>query len=172
LFDLLADVILAGVDGLKIEGRMKTVYYVAVVTRAYRKAIDLFFSEGENYKTPGEWRRELDKVSHRPYMTGFVLPGSEPQQVYARDNYERGSDFLGIVGERSGDSRNRVEVRGKIVRGDKLEVVTPERNYEVEVSEIWVDGEERECVNPGEDAEVDFGKGLESDWLLRKNKEK
>ena len=63
----------AGVDSLKIEGRMKTLYYVAAVTRVYRAALDRYLADPHTYMVDPAWVEELDKVSHRPYDTGFLF---------------------------------------------------------------------------------------------------
>ena len=88
----------SGVDSLKIEGRMKSVHYVASVVKAYRMAIDACFSEGDAFKIRQEWLEELEKVSHRPYTTGFCFhqPSGE-DQIYGTSSYVQTSDFVGLV---------------------------------------------------------------------------
>ena len=83
LIDYLPELMRAGVCSLKIEGRMKSVHYVATVVSTYRKAIDSCFANIEKYKVRKAWREELEKVSHRPYTTGFALgKPDENSQVY------------------------------------------------------------------------------------------
>lgn len=72
LLEHIPSLINAGIDSLKIEGRMKTLYYVATVTRVYRAAIDAYVADPEHYRCDPVWRKELDKVSHRPYTSDFL----------------------------------------------------------------------------------------------------
>ena len=72
MIDHIPELIEAGVASLKIEGRMKSVYYVAAVVAAYRKAIDAYYEKGADFEVLPEWRAELEKVSHRPYTTAFA----------------------------------------------------------------------------------------------------
>lgn len=74
MIEYIPDLVQLGVDSLKIEGRMKSAYYVATVVRAYRQALDLYAQNPENYQLPPELLEELDKVSHRPYWAGFSHP--------------------------------------------------------------------------------------------------
>lgn len=88
----------AGVDSLKIEGRMKSVHYVATVTKVYREAIDAFEKEGENFKVRQEWLDELEKISHRPYTEGFsVNKPDEEAQNYGKSSNTHTHDFIGMV---------------------------------------------------------------------------
>lgn len=72
LLDHLPDLIKSGVKSLKIEGRMKSVHYVATVVSVYRKAIDAYLRDPEHFSVLPEWQEELLKISHRPYTTGFL----------------------------------------------------------------------------------------------------
>ena len=63
----------AGVDSLKIEGRMKSVHYAATVSKVYREAIDAFLEEGDDWYVRDEWYAELEKISHRPYTEAFAM---------------------------------------------------------------------------------------------------
>jgi putative protease len=102
MIDHLRELVDAGVDSLKIEGRMKSTYYAAVVTRAYRKALDRTTAVGEvpqgadTYLDPGPFIRELYEVSHRDFTTGFYF-GDEEIQKPAKGAYRRQHRFLGIV---------------------------------------------------------------------------
>lgn len=117
----------AGVDSLKIEGRMKTAYYVADVTRVYRTALDSFYKTGAQYRFNPEWLEELAKVSHRPYTTGFYLPEKGDETEYTADAaYVRGYDFVGVVhGHNPGSRSLQVSVRNRISEGDLLEILDP-----------------------------------------------
>ena len=115
----------AGIDSLKIEGRMKSVYYVATVVWAYRQALDAYHADPEGFSVKAEWLEELDKISHRPYTTGFYFgrPGPDAQS-YESGGYVRNYDFVGLVEETAGKA-SRIAVRNRIRLGDKLELVRP-----------------------------------------------
>ncbi len=127
LMDYLPQLMAAGVKSLKIEGRMKSVHYVASVVSAYRKAIDLCWQDPMHYHTPEALRKELEKVSHRPYTTGFAVqkPGSEAQ-VYGTSSYIAGADFVGLIQSYdSSTNRVTVEQRNHVKTGENLEILTP-----------------------------------------------
>jgi len=121
----LPDLIKAGVSSFKIEGRMKTSYYVAAVTKAYRQAIDDYFTDPELYAANREfYLKELEKVSNREYTTGFYYgPMTEADHCYNGDTHARMQDFLAIVedyNETTGFCL--IEQRNKFEVGDKVEI--------------------------------------------------
>lgn len=85
----------AGITSLKLEGRAKTEYYTAAVTNAYRRAVDMFTKDGDNYRLPPELFEEVNKISHREYSTGFYF--DTPGQVYETGGYIRDYELVGIV---------------------------------------------------------------------------
>ena len=111
----------AGVSSLKIEGRMKSAYYTAVVTNAYRHAIDDAMA-GRPLDTV--WLEETEKLSHRPYSTGFYF--GEPGQVYGESSYESTSDVMAVVESCDPSGLAHLTQRGKFNRGDALELLLPE----------------------------------------------
>ena len=111
----------AGVSSLKIEGRMKSAYYTAVVTNAYRHAIDEALS---GVPLSRVWVEETEKLSHRPYSTGFYF--GEPGQVYGESSYESSSDVMAVVESCDADGLAQLTQRGKFSRGDTLELLLPE----------------------------------------------
>jgi len=119
----------AGVDGLKIEGRMKTAYYVAAVTKVYRAALDSFHADRENYCFNPGWLEELKKVSHRPFTTGFYLPERKEQtERYESSAYIRGYDFVGTIDEHNREEQIlRIKARNRFAVGDELEILDPAR---------------------------------------------
>ena len=122
--DLLAD---CGVHSFKIEGRMKSSYYVATVVNAYRKALDYLYEckeKGKAYKCPKHLREELNKASHRDYTTGFVTSDGEVKQKYDSNAQKQESIFVGII-EKIDEGRILVEQRNKFVKGDTLELLSP-----------------------------------------------
>lgn len=125
LIDHLPELVEAGVDSLKIEGRMKSLYYVAAVTRVYRAALDALRDDPDHHPVDRQWHRELDAVSHRPYGTGFLFE-REDAFVHAADSrYSRDCDFVGIVREAAAEGLWLVEGRNRIRPGDSLEVIGP-----------------------------------------------
>lgn len=132
-------IIESGIYSLKIEGRMKTAYYVATVVRAYRMAIDAYYNDPEEWKFDPMWLDELKKGSHRHFTTGFYneKPDEEGQN-YESASYVRNYDFVGIVLDRLEDGRCLVEQRNKFVLGDELEIIGPYTNtMTVKVDEMW-----------------------------------
>lgn len=125
LIDYLPRLVDAGVDSLKIEGRMKGCYYVAAVTRVYRAALDSYLADPVGYSCDPSWRKELEKVSHRPYGSGF-LTGAEDAQVHHSDStYRRSHDFVGVVLSVREDGRGLVEGRNRFFPGEDLELIGP-----------------------------------------------
>lgn len=127
LIEYLPQLIHAGICSLKIEGRMKSVHYVATVVSVYRKAIDAAWADPKNYKVPEEWIKELNKVSHRQYTTGFALAKpDETAQVYTSSKYEQTHDFVGIVtGYDAEKQRVHFEQRNNVKAGEQLELLMP-----------------------------------------------
>ena len=126
------DAINAGVYSLKIEGRMKSVYYVAAVVKSYRQAVDAYMKDPNNYKFDPKWMENLNKVSHRQYSTGFYY-GETNKQVYEDSAYVRAADIIGIV--RAYDEETKIatiEQKNKVLNGDTVEVLRPEGdNFEI-----------------------------------------
>lgn len=127
----------AGIDSFKIEGRMKSVFYVASVTKAYREAIDSYYSNPDQYVFQEKWFDYLMKPSHRIYYTGFYF-GEENKQVYDSSAYEKSYDIIGVV--KSFDKENMVatlEQKNKASVGEKLEVLRAKGdNIEVLLGEM------------------------------------
>ncbi len=126
LLPKLADVIQSGVASLKIEGRMKSVNYVAGVVKVYRAAIDAYFADSENFSVRDAWLTELDKVAHRPYTTGFFAGDGMPTEIYDTSKPKRSANFLGIVRNFDGTTMTAtIEQRGKFERGGRVEFLQP-----------------------------------------------
>lgn len=128
LIEYLPDLMRAGVCSLKIEGRMKSVHYVATVVSVYRKAIDKCWSDMVNYNVPDAWIAELNKVSHRQYTTGFAAKKPDRDaQVYTSSKYEQTHDFVGIVtGYDAAKKRAYFEQRNNVKAGEPLEILMPD----------------------------------------------
>ena len=139
LLPYLDEVVASGIDSLKIEGRMKSVHYVASVVKAYRMALDAACA-GTPYEVREEWIEELGKVSHRAYTTGFFFgKTTEEDQIYGSSSYEQTSDFVGLV--RAYDpvtALATVEQRNNMKLGQEIEIFQPRgASFRQELSEMW-----------------------------------
>jgi putative protease len=150
LLDHLPELIDAGIDSLKIEGRMKSRFYLGAVIRVYRAAIDRYLQDPPNYRCDPVWREELDKVSHRPYDTGFLL-GHDDARIHEGDSlYRRTHDFIGLVLDVDADGTALVEGRNRFFPGEVIEVIGPQmRTQEFVVeSPLSEEGETLTVVQP------------------------
>ncbi|MBN2736127.1 MAG: U32 family peptidase [Spirochaetales bacterium] len=120
MIDYLKELSDAGVDSLKIEGRMKSVYYTAIVTRAYRKALDAFY--GIEVPDLQAYKDEIDKVSHREFSTGFFFDKKDMDKT-TQKSYLREYEFLGTIGEELEPGRFKLHVKNQIRTTDKLEYI-------------------------------------------------
>ena len=127
MIDHIPELIEAGVASLKIEGRMKSVYYVAAVVAAYRKAIDAYYEKGADFEVLPEWRAELEKVSHRPYTTAFAYQDPDhTAQEYVKSQPEQSYDFIGLVLKEGAETGTViVQQRNHFKTGETVEVLTP-----------------------------------------------
>lgn len=121
------EMIEAGIASLKIEGRVKSEYYLATVIRSYRMAIDAYYKDPENYKYDPSLLEEIKKVSHRDFTTGFFFgQANENSQVYKDNSYIRGYDFVGIVlGYDEETKIATIEQRNRVFVGEEIEIFGP-----------------------------------------------
>ena len=140
------EMIQAGIDSFKIEGRMKTALYVATVARTYRKAIDDYLESEEKYRANMDWyRAEIAKCTYRQFTTGFYFGRpDENTQIYDNNTYVNEYIYLGIVGElRQGPGDEvgicaRIEQRNKFCVGDQIEIMKPDgSNVKVRVLAMY-----------------------------------
>ena len=126
LLPYLPELMQAGICSFKIEGRMKSAHYVASVASVYRRAIDACWDDPEHYTVKQEWLDELEKVSHRPYTTGFALgKPDETAQACTDSSYLQTHEFTGLArGWQQG--RLTVEQRNHMKAGETLEVFRPD----------------------------------------------
>lgn len=131
MIEYIPDIIRTGVTSLKIEGRMKSSYYVATIVKAYRDAIDAYYENPLNYSFDPHWMEELSKASHREYSTGFYLEKPTGNgQIYHTSSYIREYEFIGIVLEYDkGTGIAKIEQRNRMFVGDEIEVVRPLGKY-------------------------------------------
>ncbi|NLL04308.1 MAG: U32 family peptidase [Clostridiaceae bacterium] len=146
MIEYLPSIINAGVTSLKIEGRMKSAYYVATVVKAYRQALDSYYEMGPNYRFDTKWLEEVSKASHREFTSGFYFekPSSETQ-IYHTSSYIRDYDFIGVVLEYNpSTSIAKIEQRNRMFVGEEIEVVNPEGDFFVQTIDSMknIDGEE------------------------------
>ena len=170
----IADLVEAGIDSFKIEGRVKSSYYVATVIRSYKKAIDNYFAYGPDYKDE-KLLEEIMKASYRDFTTGFYYkePDSE-DQLYETSSYIRNYDFIGLVQDYMEDeSLALVEQRNKFQVGEKIEVFGPNKDSREDIIEAIysLDGEEREAApHPQELVKVKLKNPVEEWDILRRKK--
>ena len=172
MIEHIPEIIEAGIDSLKIEGRMKTALYVATVARTYRKAIDDYQKDPELYRQNMPWY--LDQISnctYRQFTTGFFFgKPSEEAQIYDNNTYVKEYTYLGIIGEEK-DGTYRIEQRNKFSVGEKIEVMKPNGdNIEVIVKRILTeDGVEQESApHPKQVLYVDLGIQVDEFDILRR----
>ena len=176
MLDHIPELMESGLSSLKIEGRMKSGYYVANVTAPYRKEIDRYFREGPaSYQYDPESLVELKKASHRPFTTGFYLhhPGSDGNQ-YEGSNYIRGYQFVArLLENREDHNKILVEQRNHFKLGDRLEIMQPGEDYlDYEVTELFdEEGNSLEAApHPQQRILLPF-RGILKPWALFRRKE-
>ncbi|WMM23256.1 U32 family peptidase [Tissierella sp. MB52-C2] len=130
----------SGIISFKIEGRVKSAYYVATVIRAYRMAIDQYYKDPENYKFDEKWLKEIKKASHRDFTTGFYLgkPTNE-SQVYSTSSYVRGYDFVGMVLNYDKETKiATIEQRNRMFKGEEIEIFGPYKEFFTQtIEKMW-----------------------------------
>lgn len=176
MIEHIPEIIKSGITSLKIEGRMKSMFYVATVVRAYRKAIDSYLADPDNYKFDNTWLEELNKASNREFTTGFYFdkPDNEDQN-YVTNAYSREYDFLGVVREYDeSTSMALVEQRNKINVGDEIEVFGPGIEYFTMKVEKMLDAETGEAIESAPHAQqminIEMNFPVNKDFLLRRKR--
>ena len=149
MIQYIPEILDAGIDSLKIEGRMKTALYVATVARTYRKAIDDYQKDPELYKKNMPWYLEqISNCTYRQFTTGFFFgKPDETTQIYDSNTYVKEYTYLGIIGEVR-DGLCRIEQRNKFSVGEIIEIMKPNgENVEAKVERILnEEGEEQESA--------------------------
>jgi len=127
LIEYLPEVLESGVTSLKIEGRMKSAYYVAVVTRTYRQALDALTRQKEKYKCNQEWIDELTKISNRGYTTGFAFAEEKINETSSEIKYIQTHEPVGIVLQYDSVRKMMlIGVRNHLAAGDEVELLLPD----------------------------------------------
>ena len=168
LVEYLPEILAAGVTGLKVEGRNKSEYYLATVGYTYRKALDLVSAGKFTDKAKKELRSELDKINNRDYTTGFILGDAKKGETYNDRAPIRKWDYVGEFIDNNG----QIVVKNKIVKGDKVEILTPKQLFQDKILGITdPDGNEITEVNPGktdQKAILKLSRSYPKDSFIRK----
>lgn len=172
MIEHIPELIDAGIDSLKIEGRMKTALYVATVARTYRRAIDDYQKDPELYRKNMPWYLEqIVGCTYRQFTTGFYFgKPDETSQIYDNNTYAKDYTYLGFIGEEK-DGLYRIEQRNKFSVGEQIEIMKPDgTNAEVKVKRILdEDGNEQESApHPKQVLYVDLGEKADRYDILRR----
>ena len=133
----------AGVTSLKIEGRAKSAYYVAVVANAYRMAVDEYYKNPLDFKLPDWIRDEVYKVSHRKYCSGFFFGTPQESQYYENSGYIRNYDVIAVV-ENCSEGTVYCTQRNKFFAGDTVELLAPsQKPVEMVLDTIYDENDEK-----------------------------
>ncbi|MBR4437190.1 MAG: U32 family peptidase [Spirochaetia bacterium] len=157
----------AGVDSIKIEGRMKSIYYTAVITRAYRKQLD--YIEGISKEDPKPYVDEIFNVSHREFSTGFYY-GKDEIEMPTFKSYMSEAQFLGSVEEQAGEGIYRLDVKNQILASDSIEYIGPDLLYLADEGFTLLD-EDMQSVpktDHGKIAYIKTDKKLKKGYIIRK----
>ncbi len=172
MIEYIPELIKAGIDSFKIEGRMKTALYVATVARTYRKAIDDFFTDPALYEAnKSNYMEEIRKGVNRQFTTGFFFgKPTHEDQIYDHNTYEKAYTYLGTIsGEK--DGFYELEQKNKFSIGENVEVIKPNGDTinTVVVSIKDIDGTAMEsCPHPQQIIYVDFGTKLDLFDIVRR----
>ena len=169
------------VDSLKIEGRLKTEYYLASVVNAYRNAIDDYIKNPKEYDYT-KYLKELEKTKTRG-LTTFYFNDRNNKDIQEYDgkqynpNYEFGGKVVDEFGDTHRNNKTIIEIRNKLQVGDTLEIIIPNQIEPVEfkIEKLWdvETNEEIPCVNPGKQAQkviMELPIKAEKDWIIRRKK--
>ena len=173
MIEHIPDMIEAGIDSFKIEGRMKTALYVATVARTYRKAIDDYLKDPALYQENMSWyQNQISNCTYRQFTTGFFYgKPTQEAQIYDSNTYIKEYTYLGIVGEKNEAGCYQISQRNKFSVGETIEVMKPNgENIEVTVKSIQdADGNFMESApHPKQILYIDLGIELDQYDILRR----
>ena len=174
MIEHIPDIVEAGIDSLKIEGRMKTALYVASVARTYREAIDDYFEDPALYESKiPHYMEEISKCTYRQFTTGFFYgPTTHETQIYDNNTYVKEYTYLGLIGGKNEVGLYGIEQRNKFSVGETIEVMKPNgENIQATVKRIMdEDGNDMEsCPHPKQKVYIDLGIELNPFDLLRRS---
>ena len=175
MIEHIPDLIDTGLASLKIEGRMKSIFYVATVVGAYRRAIDAYYADPEGYVFQPEWLKELKKVSHREFTTGFYYnQPTNKDQNYQSSAYTRDYTFVGLVKSYDAETGLAViEQRNKMRLYDEIEVFGPFTDSFTQKIEVLLDEENQPieaAPHPQQIVKIRMNKPVSEKFMLRKPK--
>lgn len=173
MIEYIPEIIDAGIDSLKIEGRMKTALYVAAVARTYRMAIDTYKRDSQEYKEKVPYfKEEISKCTYRQYTTGFFFgKPDQDTQIYDTNTYIKEYTYLGMIGESDKEGLYRVEQKNKFSLGEEIEVMKPSGvNVTTVVKKILDEEgcEQQSAPHPKQILYIDLGIPLEPFDILRR----
>jgi len=176
MIEYIPELIDSGIKSFKIEGRVKSSYYVATVIRSYRMAIDEYFNDPESYTFRKQWIDEIKKASHRDFTTGFYFgKPTEDDQVYTSSSYIRGYDYIGLVLDYDHDSKiATIEQRNRMFVGDKIEVFGPNKEHFTQIiDKMWdEEGDEIEVApHPQQVIKMKMDNEVKAWDMMRKSRE-
>ena len=176
MIEHIPELVRAGIDSFKIEGRMKTALYVAVVSRTYRQAIDDYFEDPQKYKERiPYYKKEIAKCTYRQFTTGFFFgPTTHESQIYDNNTYVKGYEYLGTIHEKMPDGQGVFEQKNKFCVGDEVEIMKP--NGENVVTKVLSMEDEKgqkvdSCPHPGQRIRLRVECELQEYDIIRKEKE-
>lgn len=176
MIEHIPELVNAGIDSFKIEGRMKTALYVAVVSRTYRQAIDDYFEDPQKYiDNIPYYKKEIAKCTYRQFTTGFFFgPTTHDSQIYDNNTYVKGYEYLGTIHESMEDGRGVFEQKNKFCVGDEVEIMKP--NGENIVTKVLSMQDEKgenvdSCPHPGQRITLQTECALQEYDIIRKEKE-
>ena len=173
LIEHIGDLIEAGIDSVKIEGRGKSVFYVGVVSRAYRKVVDAYFEGEEKYKKyVQKEKEELSKLANRGYGKGFLL-GDEPNHLFDFPAIPATWEFVGVGGDLNEGKIKKIFVHNKLDFENEIEAVTPTEIIKLKLVKLKnAKGVEISSAHGGQNEffEVEFSKEIVGPFLLRVKK--
>lgn len=176
MIEHIPELVNAGIDSFKIEGRMKTALYVAVVSRTYRQAIDDYFEDPQKYiNNIPYYKKEIAKCTYRQFTTGFFFgPTTHDSQIYDNNTYVKGYEYLGTIHESLEDGRGVFEQKNKFSVGDEVEIMKPTgENIVTKVLSMQDEKGENvdSCPHPGQRITLQTECTLQEYDIIRKEKE-
>ena len=176
MIEHIPEMVNAGIDSFKIEGRMKTALYVAVVSRTYRQAIDDYFEDPQKYiDNIPYYKKEIAKCTYRQFTTGFFFgPTTHDSQIYDNNTYVKGYEYLGTIHESLEDGRGVFEQKNKFSVGDEVEIMKPTgENIVTKVLSMQDEKGENvdSCPHPGQRITLQTECTLQEYDIIRKEKE-
>lgn len=176
MIEHIPELVNAGIDSFKIEGRMKTALYVAVVSRTYRQAIDDYFENPQKYiDNIPYYKKEIAKCTYRQFTTGFFFgPTTHDSQIYDNNTYVKGYEYLGTIHESLEDGRGVFEQKNKFSVGDEVEIMKPTgENIVTKVLSMQDEKGENvdSCPHPGQRITLQTECTLQEYDIIRKEKE-